>query len=188
MPIIPITTMWRVGELKSVTRLVCRFVSPEIHPAIAHLASLLGTWRGRGSGHYPTIDPFEYVEEVTIGHVGKPFLSYTQKTRHAETDLPLHAEAGYFRPVGLEAVELILAQPSGIVEIDEGSVAIDEGVIRIDITSQVVATSSTAKDVASVRRTLSIAGDELRYDVEMGAVGQTHQHHLNAVLTRVTTP
>ena len=37
---------------------------PPLHSMCEPLASLLGTWRGKGSGHYPTIDGFEYFEEV----------------------------------------------------------------------------------------------------------------------------
>ena len=69
---------------------------PEPHPALEPLTFLLGTWRGGGAGHYPTIEPFEYVEEISFVHVGKPWLLYTQRTRHAVEDRPLHAETGYF--------------------------------------------------------------------------------------------
>ena len=93
----------------------------DLHPAVAHLAPLLGTWRGAGRGHYPTIDPFEYTEEVTFGHVGKPFLAYNQRTKGAD-GAPLHAECGYWRPAGERGLELLIVHPSGIAEILVGEV------------------------------------------------------------------
>ena len=88
----------------------------ELHPAVAHLAPLVGTWRGGGAGHYPTIDPFEYTEEVTFGHVGKPFLAYTQRTKSID-GAPMHAESGYWRPTGEQGLEVLIVHPSGIVEV-----------------------------------------------------------------------
>lgn len=41
-----------------------------IHPDVAVLAPLLGTWIGQGAGEYPTIHPFGYVEEVVFGPAG----------------------------------------------------------------------------------------------------------------------
>ena len=153
---------------------------PDVHPEIAHLRFLLGHWVGTGSGHYPTIDDFGYREQVWFEHVGKPFISYRQGTRHAGTGLPLHAESGYLRPVGTDRVELVVAQPSGIVEVHEGTV--DGTTLRLRSTS--VLTTPTAKTVTAVERDLRIAADQLDYDVSMAAVGLELQHHLNATLTR----
>lgn len=152
----------------------------EPHPDVEHLAMLLGAWSGKGSGHYPTIEDFEYFEEVTFGHVGKPFIAYSQKTRDAVTELPLHSEAGYFRPVGTTAVELVLVQPSGIVEIHDG--VLDGTTLRLESTA--VLTTPTAKTVTTVHRTIAVSGSTLTYDVHMAAVGLPLQHHISAELRR----
>ncbi|MGF1595614.1 MAG: FABP family protein [Acidimicrobiales bacterium] len=164
-------------------------MNPDIHPSVEPLAALIGVWRGRGAGRYPTIEPFEYVEEVTFGHVGKPFLAYAQKTRHAETDLPLHAETGYWRPVtddagGVTGLEVVLSHPTGIVEIYAGTVdgAVDGTVIEMQTRS--IGLTPTAKSVTDVRRRFELDGDTLRYDVAMAAVGQPLTHHLSAELHR----
>lgn len=153
---------------------------PPVHPDIAHLDWLLGSWAGKGNGEYPTIESFAYNEQVEFGHVGKPFISYTQRTKHADTGLPLHAEMGYLRPVGTDAVELVLVQPSGIVEIHAGAVSGTS--IDLQVTS--VQTTPTAKDVSDVRRRLTVTGDELAYEIDMAAVGLELQHHLAATLRR----
>jgi len=154
-----------------------------LHAGIAALAPLLGTWTGRGTGDYPTIEPFGYLEEVTFGHVGKPFLSYTQRTRSPE-GAPLHAETGYLRVPSTGRAELVLAQPSGITEIDEGPLRVDGDGLTLELTSQSVGRTSSAKEVVAVRRSIRVAGDQLTYTVDMAAVGRPLQHHLSATLHR----
>ena len=152
----------------------------DVHPDIAHLGFLLGTWIGGGKGSYPTIDPFEYAEESTFGHVGKPFIAYTQKTKDKTTGLPLHSESGYLRPVGSDRLELVIVQPSGIVEMHEGTV--EDATLRFRSVS--VATTPTAKEVQEITRSIDIVDGELNYTVDMAAVGLPLQHHLAATLVR----
>ncbi|HZU46044.1 MAG TPA: FABP family protein, partial [Mycobacterium sp.] len=104
----------------------------ELHPDLEALAPLLGTWAGRGSGKYPTIEPFEYLEEVVFSHVGKPFLIYGQKTKAPADGKPLHAETGYLRVPQPGRVELVLAHPSGITEIEVGTYSTSGDVIDIE--------------------------------------------------------
>ena len=155
-------------------------MTPPLHADIEHLAWLIGSWAGGGAGRYPTIESFDYTEQVEFGHVGKPFLSYVQRTKHAETGLPLHAESGYLRPVGTDRAELVIAQPSGIAEVHEGTI---DGQ-TLNFRSVSVVTTATAKDVTEVHRSLRVDGDTLTYTVDMAAVGLELQHHLAATLHR----
>ena len=157
---------------------------PDLHPDLQALAPLLGTWQGRGSGTYPTIEPFDYLEEVAFSHVGKPFLVYGQKTKSAADGKPLHAETGYLRVPQPGHVELVLAHPSGITEIEVGTYTADGTTIELDMTAANIGLTPTAKEVTAVGRSFRVDGDELSYSLQMGAVGQPLQHHLGAVLHR----
>jgi hypothetical protein len=159
-------------------------VAADLHPDLQVLAPLLGTWQGRGSGNYPTIEPFDYLEEVTFAHVGKPFLVYGQKTRDATDGKPLHAETGYLRLPRPGHVELVLAHPSGITEIEVGTLTVDGTTIELDMTATQIGLTPTAKEVTALGRRFRVDGDELSYSMQMGAVGQPVQHHLSAVLHR----
>lgn len=75
-------------------------------------------------GHYPTISDFEYREEITFSHSGKPFLFYryfvfkfemilSQKTWNLKTGAPMHAEMGFIRAPSVDKAEIVLAQPTG---------------------------------------------------------------------------
>ena len=157
---------------------------PDLHPNLEELAPLLGTWAGRGAGAYPTIQPFEYLEEVVFTHVGKPFLVYGQKTKSVADGKPLHAEAGFLRVPQPGHVELVLAHPSGITEIEVGSYSLQDNIIELELVTTDVGLTPTAKEVTALGRSYRLDGDELSYSLRMGAVGQPLQHHLAAVLRR----
>jgi hypothetical protein len=146
----------------------------ELHPVCAPLAFLLGTWQGAGTGVYPTIEGFSYAEEVSFTHAGKPFVAYMQKTKDAVTGLPLHAEAGFLRPRDDGRIEFILAQPSGIAELLEGTV--EDRDVRLASTA--VLGTGSAKPVTATERRFWMEGGVLHSSVAMAAMGMELQRHV----------
>ncbi|MGZ6792643.1 MAG: FABP family protein [Mycobacteriales bacterium] len=160
---------------------------PDLHPSLEHLAFLVGEWQGLGVVGYPTITEARYEQEVSFSHDGRPFLAYISKTWLIDDEgariRPSGVETGFWRP-GREPrdVEVLLAHPTGIVEVYVGEVAFS----RIELTSEVVARTETAKEVTAFTRLYGLVEGDLAYAVDMAAVGQPLQPHLSARLARIS--
>lgn len=150
------------------------------------LGALVGTWSGRGRGNYPTIAGFEYLETVVFGRAPNGILTYSQTTFSASGGRPMHVEQGYLRPAAPGCVELVVAQPTGVVEVDEGVVSSPgEGRLDVEVRSRLVAVTSTAKEVTEVERVLRLdTGGILRTRLSMAAVGVPLTLHLESALRR----
>eukprot|EP00048_Salpingoeca_helianthica_P003689 m.69688 g.69688 ORF g.69688 m.69688 type:complete len:273 (+) comp12843_c0_seq5:909-1727(+) len=157
-----------------------------LHSALLPVASLLGTWQGKGAGKYPTIEPFEYEEELTFTHVGKPFFEMKQRTWHPVSKLPMHTETGYLRMTP-RGPELVVSDPTGLAEVYSGSVQRDGEALVLAFESSAIQKTATAKEVSSMTRTLRLAPDVsgsllLTCSLAMAAVGQPLQEHLTSTL------
>lgn len=159
-------------------------VSAPMHDAVVPLSFLLGRWAGEGEGSYPTIEPFLYGEEITLSHVGKPFLAYAQRTWRLDDGRPLHAETGYWRCPSPTHVEVVLSHPTGVVEVSEGSLRSTSVVLS----STAIARTATAKEITAIARRIDVEGDQLVYHLDMAAVGVELCGHLHATLHRVSAP
>ena len=158
----------------------------EPHPDLAALSFLLGRWEGAGIGGYPTIESFRFGQEISFSHNGKPFLSYTSRTWRLDEEgrigPPLGTEAGFWRPRPDSQIEVMLAHPTGIVEIYLGEIS----GTRIEMATDVVARTATAKEVTGGRRLYGLAGGDLAYAYDLAAMGQGLKPHLSAQLKRVS--
>ena len=177
-----------------------------MHPDLAPLGFLLGRWEGAGIGGYPTIESFRFGQEISFSHNGKPFLIYASRTWRLDEEgrigPPLGTETGYWRPRPDSQVEVMLAHPTGIVEIYLGEIS----GTRIEMATDVVARTATAKEVTAGHRLYGLTGpggqlaggyrgsspgasgaQDLAYAYDMAAMGQRLQPHLSAQLKRVSS-
>jgi hypothetical protein len=163
---------------------------PDLHPALRALVPFIGLWRGRGSGEYPTIQPFEYAQELRISHDGRPFLSYESRawliTSDGEPIRPGFREVGWWRVVTVDneptdEVEALFCTPTGVMELYLGKIT----AVRLEMATDAIMRTSTAKEVSSGQRLYGIVDRDLLYAQDMAAVGQPLTPHLAAKLTRV---
>jgi hypothetical protein len=161
------------------------FVIPaDLHADLVPLAWLLGRWEGSGHGDYPTIDRFQFDQEVAFAHDGRPFLHYFSRTWVLDQDgkraRPGGLETGFIRPRPEDQIELVLAHPTGYAEIWYGRV---DGP-KIEMTTDVVARSESAKEVTAGHRLYGLVDGDLLWAYDMAAQGQTLQPHLWGKLVR----
>jgi hypothetical protein len=160
--------------------------APELHPALEHLAFLVGEWQGLGVMGYPTVEDARYEQEMSFSHDGRPFLAYLSKTWLIDEDgkrvKPSGTETGFWRPgKNPRDVEVLISHPTGFVEIAVGEVVFH----KIELVTDLLARTETAKDVSGLKRLYGLVEGDLAYAIDMAAVGQPLQAHLSARLRKV---
>ena len=163
----------------------------KISATIARLSPLLGTWRGEGSGRFPSITSFHYTEECVFTSNGcEPIIHFEQKTLVKSTDetngSPLHWESGFFRALEDGSVEVSNAQNGGRVEVLKGVIdeaAYLEGVLLLKLES--VLFGNDPRLIQTMRR-YEVRTNTLNYLIETATVRTPErQRHLQATLEKV---
>jgi len=184
-------------------------LSTDLPTPLIPLAWLIGKWAGVGVIGYPTIQEAQFGQEIEFSHDGRPFLSYRSQTWLLDDAgnqvRPLATETGFWRPVAADVgpadetaeagdgpaegadqspgteIEVLLAHPTGFVEIYLGSVRGP----RIDLATDLVARTSTAKEYTAATRLYGLVESDLLWAMDMAAMGQPLQSHASARLKRI---
>jgi hypothetical protein len=163
------------------------FEIPEnIHPLTARLAWLIGRWVGNGHGEYPTIEPFQFGQEVVFQQDGRPFIHYFSRAwivdAEGEHVREAAQETGFIRPQEDGTLEVVMTHNTGFVEIWHG--AIDPEAPRFEIVTDAVARTATAKEYTGGKRLYGYVNGDLLYAFDMAAMGKDLQPHTHAQLVR----
>nr|XP_040026619.1 THAP domain-containing protein 4 [Gasterosteus aculeatus aculeatus] len=158
----------------------------DLNPALLPLDWLLGTWESDepGEGCFTTIKPFRYTETLTFSHVGQPVINFMFNAFHAENKKPLHRECGFIRmQPGSNRVAFMIAQNSGLVEIEEGELTGQQ----LNLQSQALARVSFAREphVQKVSRVIQLRPDgRLEQTVSMATDNEPLMQHLHITYRR----
>lgn len=156
---------------------------PEI---VQPFAFLIGTWRGEGVGGYPTIgSDFRFGQEVTFECYGKPLLAYSSRSWAVDDQRPLSRESGFWRPTSSSELEVVLTLASGLVEVFYGRLVPGPAGDHIELESDLIGHTATAKQVDKDKRMYAVRGGQLMYAMDMAAAGEGLHPHLSAALDRV---
>jgi THAP domain-containing protein 4 len=150
------------------------------------LQFLEGTWRGEGSGGFPTIDSFDYRERLKFECRDDATLFYEQRTEkrmHGETQfVTSHWESGFIRMLADNTLELVSAQSGGRSEVLVGTIEQVGEKVRLKFSSKAI---SNDPRIIATTRTLEIESDMLTYEMEMHTTSvKKITHHAAATLKR----
>jgi hypothetical protein len=159
-------------------------IPQNLHPDCGPVAWMLGHWRGNGHGDYPTIEPFQFGQDIIFQQDGRPFLHYFARAwvidGNGEKVREAAQETGFLRCLPEGRVELLLTHNTGIAELWHGEA--DGG--RLDLTTDAVMRTESAKEVTGGKRLYGNVEGDLLYAYDMAAAGQPLQPHLWARLQR----
>jgi hypothetical protein len=163
------------------------FVLPEgLHEDLYPVAWMVGKWGGKGMGEWPGVDKFEFEQEVTFRHDGRPFLEYTSHTWLITEDglrgRASASETGYWRIKPNKVVELVLVHSTGIAEGWLGRISDDRPSIQMALDHAYIA--PTAKTVENGARLYGLVEGHLFTSYDMAAMGKELQAHVWSSLER----
>jgi hypothetical protein len=159
---------------------------PDLHPSLLGLLPFVGMWRGRGQGGFPAPEDYNFAQEITISHDGRPFLRYESRAWLLDEDSKPVGESvrelGFWRPVDKgDDMEATMIRPDGVMELYLGKAT----GTRLEMEADAIVRTPTGTEVTAGHRLFGIVDGALLYAHEMAAGGQGPHPHLSARLIRV---
>ena len=160
-------------------------IPDNLHPDCGPVAWMLGTWRGNGHGDYPTIDGFQFGQELIFTHDGRPFFHYFSRAwivdEAGEKVRDAALETGFLRCRPEGRLELLLSHNTGFVEVWYG----EAEPAKFELSTDAVVRTESAKEYVAGRRLYGLVEGDLLWVLDMAAVGHPLASHASARLKRV---
>ena len=156
-----------------------------VDDALLSVLPLLGEWHGQGQAAGPDRD-HRFGQWVRFSHDGRGFLAYDSRTWRLTDDGaivgPDARESGFLRPRGQDEVELLVANPEGVVELYVGRA---RTTTSWELSSDVLARTPDAPDVTRAVRLYGIVDGALMYAVDRAGADRPLRPTMSARLERI---
>jgi hypothetical protein len=160
-------------------------IGPEVSEALLSVLPLLGEWHGEGQAAGAGGD-HRFGQWIRFAHDGRGFLSYESRTWRLTDDGqivgPDVRESGFWRPRGEDDVELLVANPDGLVEIYVGRA---RTTTSWELSTDVLARTPDAPDVSRAVRLYGIVEGALMYAVDHATGDEPLRPTMSARLERI---
>jgi THAP4-like, heme-binding beta-barrel domain len=156
-------------------------VSSTVSDLVAPFEGWLGRWEGEGRGLWYGVPPFRYRESLVVEALpGRALLRLTQRTTVGDSTELSHSEVGYLRLLPELQLELLVAVPSGYVEIHTGR--LQERVV--ELSPQTLGVTPSARPLRVVRRRMELADGTLHNSVAIAVHDEEVAPHVESWLRR----
>ncbi len=162
---------------------------PDVDDALLSVLPLLGEWHGEGvlSGAAAgAAEDLRFGQWIRFSHDGRGFLAYESRTWRLTPDGtvvgPGTRESGFWRPRGQDDVELLVANPDGLVELYVGRA---RTTTSWELTTDVLARTPDAATVTRAVRLYGIVEGALMYAIDRAAADEPLRPTMSARLERI---
>jgi hypothetical protein len=154
---------------------------------------LKGAWEGEGTGMYPTIEPFRFIDIMNFQVYTKietPVVCFSE-TAYLSTpqghDKIKHCETGYYRIIQQDLIELQVVHNTGRIEILQGRYTqVDQAArcFELHLASVEIYNPTTLTTVLASQRTLALRKETLHCTQMMQTANAAMAPHLDLTLQR----